>query len=179
VNARGAHVVLALGSNLGDRAATLAAAVAAITDLPGLTNIACSPVYESVAVKLSGVDKNAPQYLNAVLTCDYTKTPYDLLDAVNAVEAEHGRVRAERWGDRTLDIDLVIFGDLSLDDDRLHLPHPRAASRDFVLTPWLDLDPEALLTGYGPVHVLLAAIGTTVQQVDDGSAPMPKGGLRP
>ncbi|WP_104193514.1 2-amino-4-hydroxy-6-hydroxymethyldihydropteridine diphosphokinase [Cryobacterium sp. Y82] len=164
---RSERVVLALGSNLGDRTATLAGAVHDLADLAGLTLVAVSPVYESTAVKLDGADENAPQYLNAVLTIDYSGDPYDLLDAVNAIEAGHGRVRAERWGDRTLDIDLIVFGQRSIDDDRLTLPHPRAAERDFVLAPWLDLDPAAAIPGRGLVRDLLAATGNAVRRAAD------------
>ncbi len=165
------RVVLALGSNLGDREATLAGAVSDLTALPGAANVVFSPVYESAAVKLDGVDDNAPSYLNAVLILDYTGDPYDLLDAVNAIEAQYGRVRAERWGDRTLDIDLITFGPLVLDDDRLTLPHPRAAQRDFVLAPWLDLDTEAAIPGYGRARDLLSATGSTVRRVVDAAPP--------
>ncbi|TFC73066.1 2-amino-4-hydroxy-6-hydroxymethyldihydropteridine diphosphokinase [Cryobacterium sp. TMS1-20-1] len=163
----GDRVVLALGSNLGDRETTLASAVRDLADLPGATLVAVSPSYESAAVKLDGVDERAPRYLNAVLTIDYTGDAYALLDAVNAIEAEHGRVRAERWGDRTLDIDIIAFGQLSIDDARLTVPHPRAAERDFVLAPWLDLDEQATVPGRGLVRDLLAATGQTVRRATD------------
>ncbi|TFB75837.1 2-amino-4-hydroxy-6-hydroxymethyldihydropteridine diphosphokinase [Cryobacterium glaciale] len=170
------RVVLALGSNLGDRAATLARAAADIAELPGAALVAASPVYESAAVKLDGVDESAPRYFNAVLTIDYSGGPHALLDAVNVIEARHGRVRAERWGDRTLDIDVIVFGQLSVDDDRLTLPHPRAAERDFVLAPWLDLDAAAVIPGRGPVRDLLAATGTTVRRAADAAALVPRAG---
>ena len=163
------RVVLALGSNLGDRAATLSEAVRDLAALPGAALMAVSPVYESAAVKPGGVDESAPRYLNAVLTIDYAGDPHGLLDAVNAIEAEHGRVRAERWGDRTLDIDLIVFGDLSVEDDRLTLPHPRAAERDFVLAPWLDVDSAAVIPGRGLVLDLLAATGNTVHRAADAA----------
>ncbi|TFD10034.1 2-amino-4-hydroxy-6-hydroxymethyldihydropteridine diphosphokinase [Cryobacterium sp. TMT1-2-2] len=164
-----ARVVLALGSNLGDREATLSEAVRDLAALPGAALMAVSPAYESAAVKPGGVDESAPRYLNAVLTIDYAGDPHGLLDAVNAIEAEHGRVRAERWGDRTLDIDLIVFGDLSVDDDRLTLPHPRAAERDFVLAPWLDVDSAAVIPGRGLVRDLLAATGNTVHRAADAA----------
>ena len=163
------RVVLALGSNLGDRAAILSEAVRDLAALPGAALMAVSPVYESAAVKPGGVDESAPRYLNAVLTIDYAGDPHGLLDAVNAIEAEHGRVRAERWGDRTLDIDLIVFGDLSVEDDRLTLPHPRAAERDFVLAPWLDVDSAAVIPGRGLVRDLLAATGNTVHRAADAA----------
>lgn len=158
-----ASVVLALGSNLGDRSATLAEAVQAIADVEGLELTGVSELYESAAVKVSGVDHTAPRYLNGVATASYRKDPYTLLAALNRIEAEHGRERTERWGDRTLDIDIVTFGDLDLHDERLIIPHPRAALRDFVLVPWLQLDPAARLPGHGRVADLVASQGSTVQ----------------
>jgi len=155
--------VLALGSNLGDRERTLAAAVRAIADLPHAELTAVSPVYASDAVKPDGVDLSAPGYLNLVVTVRWSADPHALLDAVNAIENDHGRVREERWGDRTLDIDLICVGDLRLGDDRLTLPHPRAAERDFVLAPWLDIDPEAELPGRGRVRELLAVADRTAR----------------
>jgi len=161
MSAQPAATVLALGSNLGDRQATLASAVRAIADLPGVELTAISPVYVSDAVKPDGVDLAAPAYLNLVVTATYTGEPHDLLAAVNAIEAAHGRVREERWGDRTLDIDLIAVGDLTVNDESLVLPHPRAAERDFVLAPWLDIDPAATLPGVGPVRDLLARVPRT------------------
>lgn len=156
--------VLSLGSNLGDREATLAAAVRDLVGVPGLEVSGVSPLYESAAVKPNGVDENAPRYLNLAVGIRFTGSARTLLDAVNTIEQEHGRVRSVRWGDRTLDIDVVVFGALHQADARLTLPHPRAAERDFVLAPWLDLDPGAVLPGHGPVRDLLAAIGTTVRR---------------
>lgn len=167
--------LLALGSNLGDRLATLGAAISDLEQVPGLELTGVSPVYESAAVKVTGVDDQAPRYLNLVVGIRYTGDPHTLLDAVNAIEDEHGRVRVERWGDRTLDIDIIVFGTASLHDERLTIPHPRAAERDFVLAPWLDLDPAAVLPGRGPVRALLAAIDTTVQR---HAAPPSAGGSR-
>ncbi|MGY4858292.1 2-amino-4-hydroxy-6-hydroxymethyldihydropteridine diphosphokinase [Cryobacterium sp. AP23] len=158
-----ATAVLALGSNLGDREATLAAAVRAIAEVPGVTLTAVSPVYASDAVKPDGVDLSAPGYLNLVVTVRWGGDPHALLDAVNGIENDHGRVRDERWGDRTLDIDLISIGDLRIDDDRLTLPHPRAADRDFVLAPWADIDPEAELPGRGRVRELLAVAARTAR----------------
>lgn len=159
---RAAQVVLALGSNLGDRTKTLAAAVRALADLPGFDLTGVSPAFESAAVKPSGVDETAPRYLNSVVAGQYTGTPHALLDAVNGIEADLGRVRAERWGDRTLDIDIIVFGTQEFSDDRLTIPHPLAHERDFVLAPWLEVDPEAAIPGRGPVRALLAGLHSTV-----------------
>ncbi|TFD72533.1 2-amino-4-hydroxy-6-hydroxymethyldihydropteridine diphosphokinase [Cryobacterium fucosi] len=155
-------VVLALGSNLGDRTRTLAAAVRALADLPGFDLTGVSPAFESAAVKPSGLDETAPRYLNSVAAGRYTGTPHALLDAVNDIEAGLGRVRAERWGDRTLDIDIIVFGTLEMSDDRLTIPHPLAHERDFVLAPWLELDPAAVIPGRGPVRDLLAGLPRSV-----------------
>jgi 2-amino-4-hydroxy-6-hydroxymethyldihydropteridine diphosphokinase len=154
----GEAVVLALGSNLGDREATLSQAAHAIADLDGFELTGVSPFLESAAVKPDGVDEDAPRYLNGVVTGRYDGSPHALLDSINVIEAAHGRVRTERWGDRTLDIDIITFGDLRLAEGRLLLPHPRAAERDFVLAPWLQLDPDAVLPGKGRVADLLAVI---------------------
>ncbi|MDJ0323758.1 2-amino-4-hydroxy-6-hydroxymethyldihydropteridine diphosphokinase [Cryobacterium sp. PH31-AA6] len=154
-------VVLALGSNLGDRARTLAAAVRALTDLPGFELTGVSPAFQSAAVKPAGVDEAAPRYLNSVVAGGYSGSPHALLDAVNGIERDLGRVRAERWGDRTIDIDIILFGDLELTGERLAIPHPRAHERDFVLAPWLELDPAAAIPGRGPVRALLDGLERT------------------
>ncbi|GAA4191256.1 2-amino-4-hydroxy-6-hydroxymethyldihydropteridine diphosphokinase [Gryllotalpicola kribbensis] len=151
--------VLALGSNLGDRGELLHDAVAALGATPGVELRAVSPVVESVAVKPGGADESAPRYLNAVVLVDTLLTPRELLAEAHRIEGEHGRVRAERWGDRTLDIDIVDFDGLESADPELTLPHPRAAERAFVLAPWLAVDPEAELPGAGRVATLLAAVG--------------------
>jgi 2-amino-4-hydroxy-6-hydroxymethyldihydropteridine diphosphokinase len=149
--------VLSIGSNLGDREANLRGAVAAIAAIPGVSVDAASGLVETAAVKPSGVDESAPAYLNAVVLVSTTLAPLDLLAALAAIETEHGRVREVRWGDRTLDIDIVTYGDLQQDDAVLTLPHPRAAERGFVLVPWLEIDPDAVLPGVGRVGGLPAA----------------------
>ncbi|MFO7691224.1 MAG: 2-amino-4-hydroxy-6-hydroxymethyldihydropteridine diphosphokinase [Cryobacterium sp.] len=167
---RAERVVLALGSNLGDRAATLIQAVQDLADVTGLQLSDVSRLYESIAVKGHGIDDSAPRYLNGVVVGTFRGDPLALLAAVNAIEAAHGRVRAERWGDRTLDIDIVLIGALEQTDARLTLPHPRAFERDFVLTPWLDVDPRAVLPGKGSVRDLLAATTASTQPYVDPAA---------
>lgn len=154
---RGGKAVLAFGSNLGDREATIRAGLDALA-AHGIHISAMSTLVESVAVKPTGEDEAAPRYLNGVALVRTTQAPHDLLRTIHAVESELGRVRAERWGDRTLDIDIVTYGDLVLDNPDLVLPHPRAAQRAFVLSPWLELDPDAVLPGVGRVDALLAAL---------------------
>jgi 2-amino-4-hydroxy-6-hydroxymethyldihydropteridine diphosphokinase len=155
-------VVLALGSNLGDREATIRGAIADIGAVPGIQVDAVSPLVETPALKAEGVDTSAPAYLNGVAIVQTILEPHALLDALNAIEHEHGRVRVERWGDRTLDIDIIDFAGRVLSDERLTLPHPRAWERGFVLAPWLALDPDAEIVGRGRVDALLAATSDTV-----------------
>ena len=149
--------VLSLGSNLGDREATIREAVADIARLEGVTVLAASSLVETGAVKPDGVDETAPAYLNAVVAIRSALDPDALLAALNTIEQEHGRVRDVRWGDRTLDIDIVDIGGLRVDTDRLTLPHPRAAERGFVLVPWLEIEPNATLGAVGRVDQLPAA----------------------
>jgi len=152
--------ILSLGSNLGDREATIRAAVRDIAMVAEIT--AVSSLVETAALKPTGVDAAAPAYLNAVVAVRTHREPLDLLRELLAIEAAHGRVRDIRWGDRTLDIDIVAFGEVISDAAELTIPHPRAAERAFVLAPWLELDPEAVLPGFGRVDTLLAASGDTV-----------------
>lgn len=159
----GVEAILSLGSNLGDREQTIRDATAEVAGIDGVALTGASPLVETPALKLHGVDHTAPAYLNAILRVHTTLAPEALLDAVNTIENTHGRVRDERWGDRTLDIDIVAFGDLIQDTERLILPHPRAAERDFVLVPWLQLDPNAVLPGRGEVRALPAVTSTDVQ----------------
>lgn len=150
---RGTPVVVALGANLGDAAVALKQSVADIASVPGIRVTAVSPLVETDPV--GGPDQ--PVYLNAVLLASATLAPGELLEALHAVEARHGRTRKVRWGARTLDLDLVEYGlpgtssEVRSDHPVLTLPHPRAHERAFVLSPWVLVDPEALLrTGAGP-----------------------------
>ncbi|MDA2809734.1 2-amino-4-hydroxy-6-hydroxymethyldihydropteridine diphosphokinase [Nocardiopsis sp. RSe5-2] len=149
--------VLALGSNMGDRMATLQGAVDALVGpgaAPGLTAAAVSPVYETAPV---GGPEQGP-YLNAVLVADCALAPHGLLARTQEVEKRFHRVREVRWGPRTLDVDIIALGDELSGDPDLTLPHPRAHERAFVLRPWADADPGAVLPGRGPVADLLAAV---------------------
>jgi 2-amino-4-hydroxy-6-hydroxymethyldihydropteridine diphosphokinase len=150
--------VVALGANLGDRAAVLGEAIADLRRLPLVDAVRASPAIESVAVRPDGPDASAPAYLNAVALVTTRLAPTVLLSYLHAIEARHGRERRERWGDRTLDLDLIAYGDVRSDDPALHLPHPRASERTFVLEPWLALDPDAELPGAGRVDTLLARL---------------------
>ena len=154
-------VLLAFGANLGDRGETILAAQRELSDAPGMTNFRASALHETVALTQDGPDPLAPKYINGVASAETTLGPHALLDLMQRLENTHGRVRNERWGDRTLDIDLILFGGRVITDERLTVPHPRAHERDFVLSPWLSLDPDAVLMGHGRVAELLASLGDT------------------
>jgi 2-amino-4-hydroxy-6-hydroxymethyldihydropteridine diphosphokinase len=161
------RAVIALGANLGDRGSTLRAAAHELLALPGVRPVASSHEVESVAVTLDGPDDSKPRYRNAVVVVETDLGPEDLLAALHRVEDAHGRTREVRWGDRTLDLDVVAVDDLSIDTATLTVPHPRAHERAFVLAPWLDADPDAVHPTRGPVVTLLAAIGDDTSRVDE------------
>lgn len=150
--------VVALGANLGDREATMSAAIEELGRLPLVDAVRASAPVESVAVTLEGPDAEAPAYLNAVAIVTTRLAPSVLLGYLHAIEERHGRERRVRWGDRTLDLDLIAYADQVSDAPTLLLPHPRAAERDFVLAPWLALDPDAVLPGVGRVDAALARL---------------------
>lgn len=153
--------VVALGANLGNREATLDAAVEALRALPLVDDVRVAEAVESVALKPDGPDAAAPAYLNSVALVTTRLAPSVLLGYLHAIEARNGRERRERWGDRTLDLDLIVYGDVVSDDPALTLPHPRAAERAFVLLPWLTLDPDAELPNAGRVDALVERLRTT------------------
>jgi len=141
-------VVIALGSNLGDRKATFDGAVDALKQIITVTKV--SRYIETDPV--GGPEQ--PDYLNAVLIGESDLEPTDLLLKMQAIELAAGRERLERWGARTLDLDLIAAGDLVMDTELLTLPHPRAHERRFVLDPWLEVDPQAILPGFGEVRLI-------------------------
>ncbi|MFE7213385.1 2-amino-4-hydroxy-6-hydroxymethyldihydropteridine diphosphokinase [Streptomyces sp. NPDC057611] len=150
------RAVISIGSNLGNRLETLQGAVDALEDTPGVRVKAVSPVYET---EPWGVEPGSqPSYLNAVVILKTTLPPSSLLERAHAVEEAFSRVRDERWGPRTLDVDIVAYAETVSDDPLLTLPHPRAHERAFVLAPWYDVDPDAQLPGRGSVADLLTAL---------------------
>ncbi|MBP3035764.1 2-amino-4-hydroxy-6-hydroxymethyldihydropteridine diphosphokinase [Arthrobacter sp. zg-ZUI100] len=152
MNAQGAvNAILALGSNLGASRDTLSRAVAELADLPGVRLQAVSPVVRTRPV--GGPEQ--PDFLNLVVSVETDLDPHELLAHCQAVENAHHREREVRWGPRTLDVDIITYGDLVLDDETLTIPHPRAHTRAFVLQPWAWMDPGATLNGT-PVSELAA-----------------------
>lgn len=131
------NVVIGLGANLGDRLATLRAASRALSELG--TVEARSRIYESAPVGGPG----QPDYLNAAMRLTVAMAPHELLDALQAIEHDHGRVRHERWAARTLDLDILWIDGEAHHSPRLEVPHPRLRERAFALAPLLDVAPDA------------------------------------
>jgi 2-amino-4-hydroxy-6-hydroxymethyldihydropteridine diphosphokinase len=132
---------LGLGSNLGDRMASLRRALELLRDR-GVTPVRSSRVYET-----DPVGPPQPDYLNAVVEVELSGTARDLLEACRSVEEEMGRVRGERWGPRSIDLDVLTFGDQRVDEPDLVIPHPRMHERAFVLVPLLELEADPPLPG--------------------------------
>jgi 2-amino-4-hydroxy-6-hydroxymethyldihydropteridine diphosphokinase len=150
---------LGLGSNLGDRLEYLQAAVDSLTETPDISPVAVSPVYETEPV---GGPPGQDKYLNAVLVVDTMLSARTIVERSLAVEDAYGRSREQRWGARTLDVDLLAIGEEVIDEPDLVVPHPLLAERAFVLQPWKDVDPDFTVPGVGRVADLADAIG------DDG-----------
>lgn len=150
--------VLAIGGNLGKRRKTIRSGLKSLAATKGISNVLCSPLVESTAVTEEGVDDSKPNYLNGVVQIMTTLKAKELLTEIRRIETEHGRIRIERWGSRTLDIDIITYGDELKATKDLTIPHPRAFERAFVLVPWALLDPQAVLPGYGKVAELAEPI---------------------
>ena len=145
--------VIALGSNLGERMASLQGAVDSIADTPDVWLTAVSGIYESEPVD---APEGSGPFLNAVLLIDTTLPASRLMDRALAIEDAYDRDRSEvKNAPRTLDVDLIVVGDRRSNSAHLRLPHPRAAQRPFVLKPWHDLEPDAVLPDHGPIADLL------------------------
>lgn len=152
------RAVLSLGANVGDPLAALRFAVAALRERVEV--VAVSPVYETVP--LGGPPQD--NYRNAILLVETALAPAELLTLAHEIEDSAGRVRAERWGPRTLDIDIVAYDDVV--SEQPMLPHPRAHERAFVLAPWLDVDADAALP-QGRVAELLHDARGEVRRTDE------------
>ena len=138
---RAVRAFLGLGSNLGDRRAILREAVAAIPDL-----VAVSPLYDTKPV--GGPEQGS--FYNIVVELETVRTPHELLALCRELEQAAGRVRRIRWGPRTLDVDVLLVGEETVDDEELTVPHPRMAQRNFVMQPLLDLAPDLDVPGFDP-----------------------------
>lgn len=146
---------LGLGANLGDPAAQLREAIRRLS-AGALANVRVSPFYRTRPIGVT----DQPWFVNAVLACDTDLAPEPLLDLCLDVERAMGRVRELRWGPRVIDVDLLAYGDVRLDIERLTLPHPRWHERGFVVKPLADLDPDLTIDGR-KVSEVLALLDTS------------------
>ncbi|HSG22453.1 MAG TPA: 2-amino-4-hydroxy-6-hydroxymethyldihydropteridine diphosphokinase [Azonexus sp.] len=145
---------VALGANLGDPISTIRAAFGALANLPESRVVRCSSLYRTAPVG----NTEQPEFINAVAALETTLAPEALLDALLDIETRFGRIRAEKDGPRTLDLDLLLYNYQQLDLPRLTLPHPRLHLRAFVLHPLAELAPDLRLPGRGTLAAWLPAV---------------------
>jgi 2-amino-4-hydroxy-6-hydroxymethyldihydropteridine diphosphokinase len=143
-----------LGANIGQREATLRRAVALLGEAKGVRVVAVSELRETEPVGV--VDQ--PRFLNGAAELETSLSPRELLDLLLTIEVSLGRVRAERWGPRTVDLDLLLYGASEIDERGLSVPHPRLHERRFALEPLRELDPNVVIPGRGDVSAVLAAL---------------------
>ena len=149
---------IGLGSNLDEPRQQLVTALAALRALPQSQVLADSGLFQSKAMTLADDDEPQPDYLNAVVKLETALAPLALLDALQSIESSQGRVRDRRWGARTLDLDILMYDELQYSDERLTLPHPGIAQRDFVLYPLQKIDNEITIPGQGNLNQLIENI---------------------
>jgi 2-amino-4-hydroxy-6-hydroxymethyldihydropteridine diphosphokinase len=147
-------VFIGIGSNLGDREWLIREALSLLGAKDGIEVAAVSAIRETDPVGV--VDQ--PRFLNAAARLETELSARDVLDTLLAVERELGRVRVERYGPRTIDLDLLVYGDQVIDEPGLRVPHPRLQERRFVLEPLAELDPALVVPGLGPIRALLARL---------------------
>ena len=146
------HAFIALGSNLGDSRAILDSAIHAISMLPATKLSEFSSIYNSSPLS----DCSQPDYLNAVIKIETALEPLELLDHLMSIEREHGRVRGpQRWAARTLDLDILLYGSLEIQTEKLWLPHREMHNRDFVLVPLAEIAAGITIPGRGSIGTLL------------------------
>ena len=145
------RVIIALGSNLGNRRRWIVLALAHLSKHPDVELIDVSGIYESKALTLVGVDSTKPKYLNCVAEISTIMKPEKLLNLLQEIENKLGRKRRERWGDRNIDIDIIKYGAVNFRSENLTIPHPQAAKRPFVIVPWYEMDQSAELPGVGRI----------------------------
>ena len=156
-----------IGSNLDGPERRVRLAVRALSDLPDTGLVALSSWYRNPPMGPA----DQPHYLNGVAALETTLPVRDLFGRMQAIESEHGRRRDRRWGARTLDLDLLAYGDLRLDDPDLVLPHPGLAERAFVLVPLAEIAPDAVIPGLGLVQPLRDALNPASRQVMERVGP--------
>jgi 2-amino-4-hydroxy-6-hydroxymethyldihydropteridine diphosphokinase len=146
------QVFVGLGSNLEQPEKQIADALVSLNGIANVLVTKCSSLYRSKPVGPQG----QPDYINAVAVLETTMAPLDLLDQLQAIEAQHGRIRGNvRWGPRTLDLDLLLYGDKKINNERLTVPHPEMQNRDFVLIPLSEIAPDLVIPVLGPLSELI------------------------
>jgi len=149
---------IGIGSNLDDPERQVRAAIDALMHLPGTTFVRASRLYRTAPWGKA----DQPAFVNAAVAVSTEMAPRELLAALLAIERAHGRERdGERWGPRVIDLDILVFGDASIDEPGLHVPHPHIAERAFVLLPLAELDPGLEIPGQGHVRALLERVDAT------------------
>ena len=146
------RAVIALGSNLGNRELNIDSAIAELAKIIEISHLSTNHETDPVG------GPEQPKYLNAVLIAETQLDPHELLISMLEIENKLGRKREIHWGPRTIDLDLIVFGDEVIDSEVLVLPHPRAHERKFVLEPWLEIDPDAYIPGIGEIESILQRI---------------------
>ena len=159
---KGQTSAIALGSNLGDSRAILEEAISILAATPGITLLAKSSWYQTLAV-----GPPQPDYINGCALVQVTFSPQVLLETLLAIEAQKGRIRTERWGARSLDLDLLLYDDLILDTPTLTIPHPRMRERAFVLVPLAEIAPNWIdpVTGKAIAELVKAVDCTGVRKL--------------
>jgi 2-amino-4-hydroxy-6-hydroxymethyldihydropteridine diphosphokinase len=144
---------IGIGANLGNAAANVDDAIARLSVLPGARLLACSAKYRTAPIDSSGDD-----YVNAVASIDTSLSAPDLLASLHGIELAHGRERPYRNAPRTLDLDILLYGEETIDQPSLHIPHPRMQDRAFVIVPLLEIAPDVIIPGRGPASGFLPAV---------------------
>jgi 2-amino-4-hydroxy-6-hydroxymethyldihydropteridine diphosphokinase len=152
---------IGIGSNLGDAQANVQRAVEQLAQLPGTELTAQSSQFRTAPVDAAGDD-----YINAVARIDTALSAEELLQQLQSIEQEAGRLRPYRNAPRTLDLDLLLYGQQHIDSATLEVPHPRMTERAFVLIPLLQIDPLIAIPGHGPAHEFVPSVaGQTIQKI--------------
>ena len=157
---------IGLGSNLNDPETQIHSALNALGKIPQTTLVTSSSLYRSRPLG----PENQPEYINAVARLETALTAVTLLRRMQQIESDHGRRRRmERWGPRTLDLDLLLYGNEQINEQQLVIPHPEMANRNFVLSPLLEIAPDITIPGLGPARPLLDRIGSAgLEKVTQG-----------
>lgn len=157
---------IGLGSNLNEPVRQLRHALDALAALPGTRLVMASRLYRSPPMG----PEDQPEYINAVAALETGRAPLDLMHGLQAIERDFGRIRLRRWGERIIDLDLLLYADLWMHTPELIVPHPGIGERAFVLRPLAELDPDLIIPGLGPLADLLAArSGDTCEPLEEAA----------